>query len=511
MTATLAEPVATDLDRTAWRQLFVRCVAVPLAATAPLLSLVAGSDHRYNVYWHGALVQQHPLQIFGQNLETIPMYVDFGNFRPLGRMFEWAVDVGAYLFAEVTHLPVQVGLRLLSALAAALLTAAAVVFAEALTGRGRLFAAPPARSLALLPFAIGCCLCAAGGNSATVLFGGLYFGTAALVLAVAAWVCRAPRLGVLLIVAGAALAAFNEMAAIAPPLATAALLARDRLVLGVRPRLRPALLLWLGFLPVFVPMRIALFLACRDGGCYRNSDLKLGAGVLTALPNRLTAWLPPLQWGEALRNDAQPVSKVVLAVSLVVFAALAARLFAGLPRLPRLDRGQAAGLAAGAGALLVLGALLGSVNEQGQMAAAAGRWGVGWRDSGLTAAGGALLLTALPALVTRRFASRTALVALTLAGAGTAAVNQSFTQTSNRLPYATVTARIAAEVAQFDPSPAGQARRCDLLRQFDDIFRRTPYSRFASGELPGTHSATERMDLTASMATRQMYGRPFCR
>ena len=40
---------------------------------------------------------------------------------------------------------------------------------------------------------------------------------------------------------------------------------------------------------------------------------------------------------------------------------------------------------------------------------------------------------------------------------------------------------------------------------------RAPYSRFASGELPGTHSATERMAVTASMATEQMYGRPFCR
>jgi hypothetical protein len=448
------------------------------------------------------------------------MYLDFGNFRPLGRMMEWAIDFAAYLFGEITHLPVHVGLRVMSALAAAVLVAAAVLFAEAVTARGRMFAEPPARTIALLPFAIGGCLCAAGQSSSTVLFGGLYFGTAALVLAVAAWVSRGPRLGVLVVVAGAALAAFNEMAALAPPLATVALLARGRLVLGAWPRLRPAFLLWLGFLPVFLPVRILLYAACRDGDCYQNSDLLLGPGALTALPNRLTAWLPPLQWGEALRN-AEPVSRVVLIAAVAGCALLAVRLFAELPRLPRLDRGQATGLAAGGAALLLLGAVLGSVNGQGQEAAALGRWGLGWRDSGLTAAGGGLVLAGLLALaiqpavarptVARPVVARAALAAFALAAAGTTTANQAFALTGNRLPYAVLSSQIAAEVAQFDRSAAGQARRCELLDRFDGIFRETPYSRFASGELPGTHSATERMAVTASMATEQMYGRPFCR
>ena len=480
-----------------------------MVVTAPLLSLVAGSDHRYNVYWHGSIVQDRPWRLVTANLRTIPMYLDFGNFRPLGRMVEWAIDTVAYLFGEVTHLPVQVGLRLTSALAAAVLTAAAVLLAEAVTGRGRMFAGPPARTIALLPFAVGGSLTAAGWLSVTVLFGGLYFTTTALVLAVAAWLCRGPRLAIPLVLAGAALAAFNEMAALAPPLATVAVLARAR-VLGERPRLRPVLLLWLGFLPVFVPVRLLIFAACRDGDCYQNSDLALGPGVLSALPNRLTAWLPPLQWGDALRG-AGPVSRVVLALALLACALLAARLIAELPGLPGLDRRQAAGLAASGAALLLLGALLGAANAQGQANVALGRWGFGWRDSGLTAAGAALVLAGLLALAARAVWCRAALAALVLTTAGTTAVNQAFTARADRRPYAVVSAGIAAEVAQFDPSAAGQERRCALLDRFDALFRKTPYSRFASGELPGTHSTTERMAATASMATEQLYGRPFCR
>ncbi|MFF5293421.1 hypothetical protein [Paractinoplanes globisporus] len=548
MTEVLDQPVASRVSGRAWRRVFLRCLGVPLVVTAPLLYLVPDADHRYNVYWHGSLVQDRPWRLITENLRTVPMYIGFGNFRPLGRMAEWSADTLAYVIAEVTHLPVQVGLRLVSALAAAVLAAAAVVFAEAVTGRGRMFAGPPARTIALLPFAFGGCLVAAGRLSNTVLFGGLYFLSAALVLLVAAWVCRGPRLGVLVVAAGAVLAVFNEVAAIGPPLATAAVLAR-----GGPSRLRPALLVWLGFLPVFVPVRVLLFLACREGGCYGNSDVVFGSGVGGALANRLTAWLPPLQWGEALR-EAGPVGGVGVGAAAVALAVLAARLFAELPRLPGIDRSQAVRLAVAGGSALLFGALLGSINAQTQALAAHGRWGLGWRDSGITAAGGCLLLAGLLALaatartsgdaarvrrmplaaglsavglsapglpdaglsaaglpeVSRAAVARAALVAFVLAGAGTATVNQAYAVGSNRLPYAVLTGAIAAEVAQFDATPAGNSRRCELLRQFGDSLRAMPYSRFAEGELPGTHSPAERMSVTASMATEQMYGRPFC-
>ena len=505
MTAVLDEPAAAVVAGGAWRRVFLRCLLLPPAVTAPLLYLVADADHRYNVYWHGSIVRERPWRLVTDNLRSVPMYVGFGNFRPLGRMLEWSVDTVAYVFGEVTHLPVQVGLRLVAALAAAVLCAAAVVFAEAVTAPGRMFAEPPSRPIALLPFAFAAGLCAAGRLSTTVLFGGLYFLSAALVLAVAAWVCRAPRWGVLLVLAGATLAVFNEVAALAPPLATAAVLAR-----GGRARPRSALLLWAGFLPVFVPIRFLLYQACRDGGCYGNSDLVLGPGAGGALTNRLTAWLPPLQWGEAMR-DAGPLGKVVFGVAVVVLALLAARVFAELPRLPGLDRPRAVRLAVAGGSVLLLGAVLGSINPQTQALAEAGRWGLGWRDSGLTAAGGALLLAGLLALAVRAVATRVALVVLVLLGAGTTTVNQAYAVGGDRLPYAVLTGAIATEVAQFDPRPSGNARRCTLLDQFGAMFRTAPYSRFASGELPGTHSSAQRMAVTASMATEQMYGRPFCR
>jgi hypothetical protein len=499
----------------AWRRLFLRCLLVPLVVTAPLAWLALGSDHRFNIYWHGATVLRDPAALVTENLRTIPMYLDFGNFRPLGRMLEWSVDLSAYLTVVLLHLPAQVGLRSLAAVAAAVLTAAAVLLAEAVTARDRMFASPPARPLALLPLAVGCCLAAAGGLSSTVLFGGLYFLSAAVVLAAAAWICREPRPVPLVLLAGAALAAFNEMGAVALPLATVALLIRVRVVLGLSGRdavrrMLPAVLLWAGFLPVFLPVRFLIHRACSAGDCYRNSDVAFGPDVATALANRVTAWLPPLQWGQALRGIDRPGVTVVVA-AVLVFALLAARLLAELPGLPRPDRRQAAGLAAAGLAVLVLGALLGSLNTQVQAVAANGRWGIGWRDSGLTAAGGALGLAGLLGLAGRVAVARLALAGFALAAAGSAAANHAFAAAANRTPSALVTNAIATEIVQFDDTPAGDARRCALRDRYVEVFPAGEYSRFAAGELPGTRSSVDRMTVTTDMATEQMYGRPFCR
>ncbi|HEX8930023.1 MAG TPA: hypothetical protein VGA45_13980, partial [Actinomycetota bacterium] len=339
-----------EAARRLWRRTWQRCVLVPFTVLAPLVALAPTADHRFNIYWHGGLFRDDPLRIVPHTVDSLPGYLRLGNFRLFGRMLEKALDLAAYTLGDTIGLPANVALRLVSFLSAVLLCLAATLLAESVVARTPLFRQPPSTMAVVTPFAVAMGFVAAGGSSPAVLFGGLYFASAALVLAVAALLCRigfATRFRLwwipLLPVGGAALAAFNEIAYLALPLATVAVLVRGRLVLEVSrrrlftgPPIRALALLWAGFLPVFGPVRFVLYQACRDGGCYGNSDLVLGPGVGGALANRLTAWLPPLQWGEALR-DAGPVSRVVLGLAAVVLALLAARVFAELPRLPGLD------------------------------------------------------------------------------------------------------------------------------------------------------------------------------
>jgi hypothetical protein len=517
---------------TLWRRALLRAALVPLVVLGPLVALAPTADHRFNVYWHGGLFRDDPLRIVPYTLGSLPGYLRAGNFRPLGRIVEKLLDVVAYTLGDVVGVPANVAFRLVSFAAAALLCVAALLFAESVVARGRLFRRPPSTLAAVLPFAAGGALVAAGRSSPVVLFGGLYLTTAALVLAVAAAVCRIEpdrRIRAwwppLLVAGGAMLAGFNEIACLALPLATVAVAARGRWVLGLAPRrlltatpARVLGLLWLGFLPVFLAVRVVIHQYCAAGACYKGSDVAAGPGVLTAFPVRLVAWLPPLMWDSAARGSRPWLSGVVLILALAVFAALAWHAIRDLRKLSAVGRPAAVALMLSALGLVVLGAGLGALSIDVQQIVAAGRWGQGWRDSAVTMPAGALLLAAAAHLILPRrdadyprlpkgrapvmaLPRRVLLAGLVLVFAAGATVsataNKRFRDVVAATPAARLDDRLAQAVAEFDPTPAGAARRCALRAEFFAMFADAPFS-------------LSRFDRSLDRAARQRAGVPFC-
>ena len=497
-------PIAVDAGPQ-WRAVFRRCVLLPLVVLAPLVTLTPSADHRFNLYGNGGQYVTHPWRILHTVVASVPQFLDLGNFRPLGRLVEWSLDAAAFAPTVLFGIPANIGLRLVSFAGAIVLSLAAVIFAEAVVGRReRLFGGPPTALAATLPFAVAAGLVAAGRTSTTVLFGALYLTTSALVLGVAAWACRSRRAGLLVVLAGAGLAAFNELAYLAVPLATVAVLLRRRVVLGdgwrsaVRgPGGRFVALLWAGFLPVFVPVRVLIWQRCADGGCYTGSDIALG-GAPAALPNRLVSWLPPLMWPRATGGSFPHLAEAVPALALLALATLAWGAARRMPRPATLDRRQALGLAGVALTLLVLAGTLAALNADVQALAAAGRWGQGWRDSGLTTVAGSLLVLALWRRVTV-----VALVVLVLAGTVATAANQDYRELAGRGRFPYLHDRIAQEVADFDRTPAGDARRCALRADFITTSTADHHGVLNQREV-------ERFDVSLDRATRQVAGRRFC-
>ncbi|HEX2300630.1 MAG TPA: hypothetical protein VHH34_19350 [Pseudonocardiaceae bacterium] len=486
--------------RPLWRRAFRRAVLVPLTVLAPIVALAPTADHRFNIYWHGGLFRDDPLRIVPHTIGSLDSYLGMGNFRPLGRMLEKSLDLLAYTVTDVTGLPANVSFRLVSFLGAVVLTVTAVLFAESFVSRGPLFRRPPSALAATVPFAVGAGFIAAGPTSPAVLFGGLYLLSAALVLAVGAAVCRVRPdtrirwwLGLLLVVAGGALAAFNEIAYLALPFATAVVLLRGR----TAPALRVLGLLWLGFLPVFGVVRAVIYQNCADGGCYIRSDISLTPAVLQAEPVRLVAWLPPLMWRFALDGRPWPAGVLPL-LALIVLAWLGRRAIRDLPALSTVERAPAMRLAAAAGALLLLGATLGALNADVQGIVAAGRIGQGWRDTAVTAGAGALALTALAhAGWARRRVLAGIVVVLALAAVASTAANQRYASTMAGRAPAELANRIAQEMANFDTGPAGNAYRCELRAEFRALYPTLAFSQ-------------SRFDLALDKASRQLAGVPFC-
>ena len=497
-----------------WRRALLRAVLVPLTVLSPLVALAPTADHRFNVYWHGGLFRDDPLRIVPHTLDSLPGYLRAGNFRPLGRILEKALDLAAYTLGDVFGVPANVALRLVEFVCAILLSLVVLLLAESVVARGPVFRRPPSTLTALLPFAVGAGLVAAGRASPVVLFGGLYFASAALVLGVAAAVCRIGadrRIPVgwvpPLVVGGAALASCNEIAYFALPVATVAVAARGRLVLGLPWRrlagsapARVLALLWLGFLPVFVAVRAVIQHYCAAGHCYRGSDVTLGPAVLATLPVRLAAWFPPLMWPTAVHSGSHRpwLGGVVLLLALAVLVSLAVHAVRDLRRLSRVDRRSAAALAVVALALLLLGATLGALNADVQQIVAAHRWGQGWRDTAVTAPAGALLIAAAAHLMPHRRWLLAGLIVLLACGATvSAAADKRFRDTVMNTAAARLDDRLAQAMADFDPTPAGAARRCELRGEFFAMFRAAPFS-------------LRRFDQAFDAAAEQRAGVPFC-
>ena len=502
--------VAGPGSRVLWRRAWQRCVLVPLTVLAPLAALAPTADHRFNLYWHGGLFRDDPLRIVPHTLNSVGGYLRLGNFRPLGRMLEKSLDLLAYTLGDLAGVPVTIPFRLVSFGAAVVLTAAAVLLAESVVARGPLFTRPPSVLAATVPFAVGGGLVAAGSASPAVLFGGLYLLSAALVLGVAAAACRVARhvgwwRGAALVAAGAALASFNEIAYLAVPFATAAVAIRHRIILHHRwrsittgPEARALAFLWLGFLPVFGAVRLIIRAHCATGGCYRGSDLAVGPAVVVAVPARMVAWLPPLAWQPATHGAHRPwLLGAVPVLALLVLGALAWHAIRDMPCLAPVSRRAAYGLAGGTGVLLLLGAALGSLNADVQHLVVQHRWGQGWRDSAVTTVAGGIALTAV--LLGRSGPRRRAglVILLALVATVSTAANKSYRdQLSTREP-ALLANRIAGEMADFDRTAVGNARRCALRAEFRTLYADSAFS-------------LERFDQSLNVAAEQQARMRFC-
>ncbi|AEV88174.1 hypothetical protein ACWT_7164 [Actinoplanes sp. SE50] len=501
--------------RPLWRGVLLRSALVPLIVLSPLVAAQPSADHRFNVYANGARYLTRPWELVGAAVTSVPQYLNLGNFRPLGRIAEWLLDTLTFALTDVFGLPANISLRLVSFLSAILLTLAAVVLTECVTTRGRAFAGPPSLPVAVLPFAAAGGFVAAGRTSTTILFGGLYFLTAALVLLVAAAAAHLTNntgLGVrpivLALTLGLTLAAFNEMAWLALPLATVVVPIRARLILGRSWRdtltgagARFTGLLWAGFLPVAVPVRLIIAARCAAGRCYSGSDVAL-PGAPGALPNRLTAWIPPLMWQRASEGPYGHTLGPALLLALLAMLPLVWKLRRELPGHPAADRRQVLALAATALAVLVPAAAMGALNEQMQHLAAAGWWGLGWRDSALAGAGGALLTVAPIATLRQHRARLAAVLLLAVVAAAGASANRDYRAGTASEKPAFVHDRVAQEIVDFDRSAAGDARRCELRRQFRDSL--------PPGRRTGYPPELRRFDQAVDEATRELAGRRFC-
>jgi hypothetical protein len=477
------------------------------ALAAATCSLAIGAspeaDERFGVYKFTAQFGNRPWKIVEHAISTIPRFIQSGNFRPLGRVVEWSGHDLAGQLSIWFNIPINISLGLLRMASAAFLAYAVCRLIERVVSSDR----RPADRWILMPavsILVASSFLVADVVGPVNMFSWFYLGTSAVVVMVAAVFTRAHwyesgptgalALGILGLL-GIALAAMNELSAIAIPLSLATILSRliileiqlDRDIIRL-----PVLKRWFamlgGFLTLFIPVRLIIARTCSLNECYGASDFSVSSNYPATVVGRLMTGFVPTQWSYGLGDGIADGSsaRTVVKLGLVFGAVVAVPVLWYAIRVATFSCGRLSHRAA-ASSLIVSGTLAFStaaiLGTSSVLQNPSLQVGAGWRDSALTTpAMGVVLATALTILLGCLGTFKKTVSALLDAGIPLAALYVSILTTWSVTAAAATDVerqlnnRIALEAVVVDETAQSNASRCELLELWSLNYRDSVYT-----------------------------------
>ena len=294
------------------RWLWPAAAAPALIVTAPLLGFSLQGDERQRAYEAARLYGSNPLEAARGVYTDIGVFLDHGNFRPIGRFTEAIERSFTVEAAEATGLTLSAVQGVLRVLAVAVLAVVATRVAAALAPR---LSSPATARLhpatALFPLIFAATLVAAGPAGSLTKYSFRIIGWMILILLLALAVARDRDLQTrpvswreLALMASLGLAASMtyDLVYVAPPLAAAFMLARNTANgHSFKNVLRTAALRrWAafsaGFLAAFVPIRLIIADRCSQNDCYAASEIDVSGEMVQMAAGRALSGAPPAGW-----------------------------------------------------------------------------------------------------------------------------------------------------------------------------------------------------------------------
>ena len=314
----------------------------------PLAGLALQSADRLSIYLNAGATGANPLEAARRAWRLTGNYLDEGSFSPIGRFVEFLVHGLAIEAGDALSLAPHAALGAVRLAMVGLVAVLAFKLVDSLQRSAHTHAGPS--FIGLYPLALAAALVANGLGGGLAQVPHTSIGAVAVVLAVALATSRdrdmAPRPVAWheyasMAAMGAAAAAFDELAYLAPFVAAAFLAARSVAAgLPARRALRIAAVrrwvaLWAGFAVVFVPARFAIAQRCvADYACSDGWILNFGPDAIGAAVARLGSALPLAGWianndrtdaagldlgfGEVLANSMLIVALAALTIAAVL-------------------------------------------------------------------------------------------------------------------------------------------------------------------------------------------------
>lgn len=507
-------------------------VAVPVVlSTGPLLGLSLRFDERRTVYAHTLDYSANPLKAARGAIDDTDIYLRLGNFRPVGRFLDYFEHGLLFEASDATGLAPHVTNGIVRVAMLVLLAVVVGRLVERITAptAPEADASQSGRRQDLTGIAMATVLVAGGFRGGLSVFSFLFIGTAAATLAIPMFVARERDLGprrpswsglATVAVIGALAAATYDMMYLVPPVATTFLAAR-----AYATRMTPAEVrrsaaarrlaaLWVGFMAVFIPVRLIIADQCAQRDCYDGSEIRLDIDAARAFATRFVSAGPPTGWAHNLFIDRPEAGAEVgdILTNVVILGAIAgliwfaARAVSGAGDEPTASTpiswrpvvslvGFGASLAVMSAALVSLAA---DVQVDGPLP------GASWRESVFSQSGIAIAFAAIVIAIVERAqqasgrgrTSRLAALAavLGLMMGATLVANQMMAVIDRQNPGAIASNEIGAALVDFADSPDGNHRRCALADDFVEL-------------MPSGGAKT--MEIVDELALAR-YGRPFC-
>ena len=514
-------------------------VAAPaVVVAAPLIGLALQGDERRRIYRSAHYYSANPVEAARSAVRNVDAFLNAGNFRPIGRFAEGLEHGLVFEAGEFTGVAPH---AILGFVRLAMVFALALVCARIVSKLAR---SAGVRSdhptLTLYPLALGACLIANGTAMGLVQFPFMLIGAVVLTLAIALATARDADMQarplrwhepVTTALLGAGAAMTYDLVLVAPAVALAYVASRA-VASGMPPGrvLKLAAMkrwgaLSVGFLAVFVPVRLEIAQRCNVTACYQGSDLSLSADAIELAAGRALTATPVAGWSHNAslveRSDASfgfwdLLTDSLPALLLLTVLALTARTLiaagaepARAPSAPPVPERRAwlrlpaalGGLGAAAAILAATVAGLSSWSQEVRPPI-----GRGWRETLLAQVGWSLIILAvlvaaigsMRSAAGSRVAGRLAAILLGACLAATLLANSRLSVVDQHEPVSAVSELIAVETVNIDSTGAGNTRRCELIDRYTEL---VPAHLWEAG--PGL-----RTDLDDLVVGR--HGMPFC-
>jgi hypothetical protein len=481
----------------------------------PLLGFAFQGDERRGIYYDAERFGGNPARIAKQSYDEIGIFLNLGNFRPVGRFFDYLEHSTVFEVAKATGVPphvvhgsVRIAMIALLAVVATQLVAALHRSAVAGASGHEWRDSGPGFAEAVFPLIVATVLVSAGPESPIVHFPFLFIGAAIVILGLPLLVASDGAMRrqqttwrelALMASLGVVVAMAFDLVYIAPPLCLAMILAR-----GVASKTTPGAIfrsaalrrfaaLSVGFLAVFVPVRMEIAERCAEKACYSGSDIAANDSVPGFVGDRIITGTPVAGWthvGDIASGVSAPaigfadlLANSWLLLLIVTLVLLTARLLAVGVRAeadpPSVQRRFSAALAIIGTSTAVLAALLVSLAKLVQRERPP--IGEGWRDTVIVQIGWAFVLlaalvlvaSAIPVQPSNRKPIRVALtvvvIGLFASATMTLATNYRAADADRRLPLSNIVNQISTATVEFDRTETGNLRRCELIEGYTDF------------------------------------------